>query len=184
MENKQEQNTPISGENSGFSDTGSAIFDNFPSKTEENSEKIADFSVSSENLPENSENQPDLAEKSTKTEDLFGEKSISAFSKDFPDIDINSLRNRQDFQSFLAILTKNPTLSEIYACFNGIFASAEEKSEKKLLQALANAKTGVGALSSPQDKTLGFFTKEQVMHMSPSQIKAHYKEIRESQQRW
>ena len=184
MENKQEQKAPILAENSAFSDTGSAIFENLEAKSQEKSEKITDFNQNSSDLPENKENQAVFAQNSDKTADLFSEESKSAFSKDFPEIDPNSLRNRQDFQSFLAILTKNPTLSEVYACFNSIFASAEEKTEKKLLQALANAKSSVGALSSPQDNSTGFFTKEQVKQMSPAQIKANFKEIRESQQRW
>lgn len=184
MENKQEQNYPFLAENTAFSDTGSAIFENPEVNSEENHEKVANSAQNPDNLPESTENQLISAPISGKEADLFSDASKSAFSKDFPEINVDSLRNRQDFQSFLAILTKNPTLSEIYACFNGIFASAEEKSEKKLLQALANAKAGVGALSSPHDKATGFFTKEQVKQMTPAQIKANYKEIRESQERW
>ena len=184
MENKQEQNNPILAENTAFSDTGSAVFENPEVNSEENHEKVANTAQNPDNLPESTENQAISAPISEKEADLFSHESKSAFSKDFPEIDVDSLRNRQDFQSFLAILTKNPTLSEVYACFNSIFASAEEKSEKKLLQALANAKSSVGALSSPQDNATGFFTKEQVKQMTPSQIKANYKEIRESQERW
>ena len=184
MENKQEQNKPNLAENTAFSDTGSAVFENLEPNFQENHEKITDLNQNPEVSTKNKEIQSVFAQNSDKTADLFSEESKSAFSRDFPEIDLNSLRNRQDFQSFLAILTKNPTLSEVFACFNGIFASAEEKSEKKLLQALANAKTSVGALSSPQNTAPGFFSKEQVKLMTPAQIKANYKEIRESQQRW
>ena len=116
-------------------------------------------------------------------ENLLNEENISQFSKDYPEIDINKLTNRQEFQAFLALLSKNPTLSQIYACFNEISSKAEENTQGKLLQALANAKAGVGSLSSSESQT-PYFTREQVLRMSPEQIKANFSQIRKSQERW
>ena len=208
MEAKAIKNDAIFDEKAEFSDTGSTIFANSPENQDktseeapistENSQKSTEnssfSSESKENTAKNSlfsleneESTPNTDNSLTregKTNRFFDEANKSAFCKDFPEVDLEKLRNRQDFQSFLTILTENPTLSQIYACFNKITASAEENSQSKLLHALANAKAGVGALSSSQDKDFAFFTKEQVMRMSPAQIKAHYKEIRQSQQRW
>ncbi len=184
MENKTAENNAIFNEKIDFSDTGSAILVNYEGNSSQNDDLEA---ISSENcsdsskIEENNLNQPVLQEK---TADLFDEASKSAFLKDYPEVDLEKLKNRQDFQSFLAILTQNPTLSQIYACYNSICAAAEKNSQKKLLNALANAKSSVGALSSAQEKDIAFFTKEQVKQMSPSQIKENYNKIRESQQRW
>lgn len=182
MINKIEEESLISSENNGFTDTGSVVFENSSESREQesvpnsvlqnNSNKINDNTISS------SANSVQNQEK------FFDDANKAAFSKEFPTADIEKLRNSRDFQALLTILTKNPTLSEIYACFNQICSSAEESSQNKLLQAIANAKTGVGALSSAHDKDVAFFTKEQVLKMTPEQIKSHYKEIRESQQHW
>ncbi len=116
--------------------------------------------------------------------DFFTEASSRSFSRDFPDVDLNKLKNSREFCAFLDILTKNPTLSQVYACFNSISKAAEESSEKKLLQALANANASVGSLSSSQAGERPFFTKEQVLKMSPSQIKENFTLIRKSQENW
>ena len=116
--------------------------------------------------------------------DLFSEANKEALLKDFPQVDLKKLQNSDSFQEFLGILNKNPTLSQAYACFNSIIASAEKSSQNKLLQALANAGSGVGALSSSQGSEAPYFTREQVLKMSPEQIKANYNHIRKSQAKW
>ena len=184
MEQNSLEKDPKLGEKTAFSDTGSAIFEN----SQENQDKIGEnpnvLNETIQNTPENAENAENSAVSKEKTPNFLDETSKATFSKDFPDVDIEKLCSSQDFQALLAILTKNPTLSEIYAYFNKINESAEEKSAKKLLQALANAKSSVGALSTAQNIDHAYFTKDQVLKMSPEQIKAHYNAIRKSQQRW
>lgn len=184
METKEVRNDEILTEKTEFSDTGSAIF----IKDKETAPESNDFGgislKNAQNQPkteENDQSQPIFHENQA---DLFNKSSKEAFSHDYPNVDLEKLINRQDFQSFLAILTQNPTLSQIYECYNKIFEAAEENSQKKLISALANAKSSVGPLSSAQNTEIGFFTKEQVKQMSPAQIRAHYKEIRQSQSKW
>lgn len=177
--------------------TKSAEIDVFSNKNEPNQsnvalniEKEAAFHQSeaekteekqSNSLPGNTKQQQNSSDFGEK---LFNDTNIQAFSRDFPGVDLEKLKTSESFQAFLGILNKNPTLSQVYACFNSIFARAEESSQKKLLQTLANAKSSVGALSSSHESAPPFFTKEQVQRMSPEQIRANYTHIRKSQEKW
>ena len=152
-----------------FTDTGSTIFvdpNNNLTKTEDSSPQSKQlFSEIAENSAKAKENGPkteknkengtasvEIQENSQDSNDIFFNfESKSAFSQEFPDVDLDKLRNREDFQAFLGILTANPTLSKAYACYNAIVSSAEETAEKKALQALANAKTSVGALAAKEN---------------------------------
>ena len=175
-------------EKTRVSDTGSAKIISSEAEIDPNQpnseENISKTEEAKENKPKTAENKDKALNLQSNTLDFFNNESKTAFSKDFPDVDIEKLRESEHFQAFLSILTKNPTLSEVYACFNSIFASAEEKSEKKLLQALANATSGVGALSTSNSAAEPYFTREQVLKMTPEQIKRNYTQIRKSQARW
>ena len=202
MTTNETKNSDILGTNSDISDTGSTKITNSDTKnakSEENLSKINQIGLadpkSQERTIENTAISPKSEENQQKTDDfpsnsqyntrnLYTESDILAFSKDFPQVDLKKLQSNEHFQSFLSILTKNPTLSQAYACFNAIYSLAEENSQKKLIQALSNAKTSVGSLSSSLNCGEAFFTKEQVQKMSPAQIKVHYDEIRKSQEKW
>ena len=147
-------------------------------KTEENSQKTEESKENDIALPGNQENSQD------NSVNFFNSENKSAFSREFPDVDLDKLRNREDFQAFLGILTANPTLSKAYACFNAIVSSAEETAEKKALQALANAKTSVGALAAKESGNEIYFSKEQVLRMSSDEIKRNFERIRQSQAKW
>ncbi|MBO5261435.1 MAG: hypothetical protein J6B45_00135 [Clostridia bacterium] len=127
------------------------------------------------------ENQGQKGQNNT---NLFDSANVNAFSRDFPEVDVKSLQSSQEFKSFLELLAKKPTLTEVYACFSEIYASARKKSENRLVQAVANASAGVGALSSSQKAENPYFTKEQVLRMSPEQIRKNYTYIRKSQEKW
>ena len=127
------------------------------------------------------ENQGQKGQNNT---NLFDSANVEAFSRDFPEVDVKSLQSNHEFKSFLELLAKKPTLTEVYACFSEIYASARKKSENRLVQAVANASAGVGALSSSQKAENPYFTKEQVLRMSPEQIRKNYTYIRKSQEKW
>ncbi len=110
--------------------------------------------------------------------------SENELKNSFPAVDIGMLRENKEFNSLLLTIMKNPTLSDIYACYNAIISQSEENSRLKLAQALANADTSVGALASTEGGGVSYFTKEQVLKMSPAQIKQNFKQIRESQGKW
>ena len=175
----------------GFTDTGSAKISDFHVNPPENTIKPSEISENNsyiaaskgnpkENQPNPEENQPNL----DKSNDIFSESNKDDFKKRFPDVNLTELQNSKNFQDFLTILTKNPTLSQVYACFNSISQQAEENSQKRMLQALANASVGVGSLSSQQASGDIYFTKEQVKSMSREQIRQNFDKIRQSQAKW
>lgn len=168
----------------------------------ENENKTAEQATenveSKEDKPENVE---DNGEGSSNTHGLLKNDNISRANGDdlsyyysvasetelkeqFPALDITKLKENKEFNSLLRTVMKNPTLSDIYACYNSIICNSEEKSRQMLAQALANADTCVGALSSTETGAMPFFTKEQVMKMSPEQIRQNFQQIRESQSKW
>ncbi len=182
-------------QNMAITDTGSTIFVDYNNNNKESQTTETDFCQNSAIIAENTdktiESSPlsrDFEENEAKyaefQAELFNGESKSAFSKDFPDIDIEKLRNREEFQSLLGILMKRPTLSQAYACFNTIVEFAESNAEKRVMQALANAKSGVGSLSSKENSEEVFFTKEQVLKMSKDEIKRNLTKIKSSQARW
>lgn len=182
----------------GFTDTGSAKISDFNVNPPENTNKPAEISENNsnitvskgnpkENQPNPEENQPNPEENQPnldKSNDIFSESNKDDFKKRFPNVNLTELQNSKNFQDFLTILTKNPTLSQVYACFNSISQQAEENSQKRMLQALANASVGVGSLSSQQASGDIYFTKEQVKSMSSEQIRQNFDKIRQSQAKW
>lgn len=171
-----------------FTDTGSSVFVDINNNNEfstENLEQPPEISPKEPETAENSAQSGSFTEtKAKKQINFFDEENKTSFTKDFPDVDLDKLKNREDFQSFLRILVENPTLSQAYACFNTISASIEEKAEKRAAQALANAKSSVGSLAAKESGEEVFFTKEQVLKMSAEEIKRNYTKIRNSQARW
>lgn len=123
----------------------------------------------------------------SKTNDLsnfYNETSESELKNAFPAVNIENLRENKEFNSLLSAIMKSPSLSDIYACYNAIISQSEENSRLKLAQALANAEAGVGALASKEGGNSAYFTKEQVLKMSPDQIRQNFQQIRESQGKW
>ena len=178
-----------------------------PSNSTENTEEAMDFNQSNENsakaeesiensadIGENAENNIDTDEsvenirnseaKATSLKDFFNIDSENELKSQFPSVNIENLRNNKDFNELLRLIIQNPTLAQVYSCFNAIVSSTEEHSRKKLAYALASANSGVGSLSSSSKTEQAFFTKEQVLNMSQEEIKRNYTKIRQSQQHW
>lgn len=195
--NKKPENIEFSSEKpanqANFQENQAHLQENPPNPCEftenpQSSQVQADVPTVSRNVTQNQEITPKSRENANETPDMrhdfFDFANVSAFKKDFPEIDVKKLQDSREFQAFLGILSQKPTLSQIYTCFSEICTSAEEKSEKRLLQALANANAGVGALSSSQRSENPYFTREQVLKMSPQQVRKHYESIRKSQEKW
>lgn len=141
-------------------------------------------SINHNNSALSSEKAPNLFEKSLTLEDFFNEQSKNELNAQFPDVEIEKLRSSKEFSSLLGLIIQNPTLAQVYSCFNSICKSCEEKSKEKLVFALASAEAGVGSLSSRARNDDAFFTKEQVLQMSQEEIKRNYDKIRQSQRLW
>ena len=141
-------------------------------------------SINHNNSAIGTEKVPNLPEKSLTLEDFFNEQSKNELNAQFPDVEIEKLRSSKEFSSLLGLIIQNPTLAQVYSCFNSICKSCEEKSKEKLVSALASAEAGVGSLSSRARNDDDFFTKEQVLQMSQEEIKRNYDKIRQSQRLW
>lgn len=115
---------------------------------------------------------------------FYNETGENELKNAFPAVNIEKLRENKEFNSLLSTIMKNPSLSDVYACYNAIISQSEENSRLKLAQALANAEAGVGALASKEGGNSAYFTKEQVLKMSPDQIRQNFQQIRESQSKW
>ena len=161
-----------------ISDTGSVIF------SEEES-KITETPVQSDSiLPNNIEFTNSKPSFHSFSADLLSESSLNEFKKEFPTVDIEKISKQEDFQALLSILMNNPTLSNVYSCFNSITTRAEERQREKIEQAVANAAVSVGSLRSVSEQKSPFFTREQVLRMSREEIKENLDLIRQSQSKW
>lgn len=66
-----------------------------------------------------------------------------------PEVDINTLIQDKQFQTFASGKVGTLPLSEIYEGYAELVAEFEKKSKQKAAQILANRKASPGALSSP-----------------------------------
>lgn len=181
----------IFAENTDFSDTGSQFLHENQDILEETDPKNSNFNETAEKSGESPVNSDKNLENTNVSKGFTGgidafftEENENSLKLTHPNINIKDLRNNKDFCALLNTITQNPTLSQVYSCFNSIIASAEHKSRQKALQTMANAKSSVGSLASSKENSTPFFTKEQVLQMSPEQIRKNYTEIRKSQQSW
>ncbi len=159
-----QNNLNLNAENdeiSSITNTGSGILEDAEAISEEKTDKNAEIQA-----------------------DLFNDAGISDLKRDFPAVNIENLRKSEDFQAFLGLISKNPTLSQVYSVFNSISQSIEEKSKEKALFALASSKTSPGALSYSEGTDSAYFTKAQVMQMSRDEIRKNLDKIRQSQAKW
>ena len=133
---------------------------------------------------ENGEGSPNYKANPVNTSDFFNSDSERELKASFPTVEVENLRNSKEFNQLLELVIKNPTLAQIYSCFNSIVSSAEENSRLKLASALAAAESGVGSLASSAPSEKAFFTRDEVLRMSQEEIKKNYTKIRQSQQLW
>ena len=123
-------------------------------------------------------NQPEASSAS----ELF-ERDIEAFNKSYPNI---SRKMLEDDKFFLAFIEgkSDSTLPKLYSKYEAFIKEIEENAIKREQARQSNAKSAVGALKGDSDTNDGFFTKEQVLKMSPQEIKQNYTKIRQSQANW
>ena len=114
-------------------------------------------------------------------------RELEEFATAYPTVNINDVLQDENFRSFAEGKLDKKSLSEVYASylpFKAAIEGAELKAQKEAHnQAVASA--AVGSLtnaSEPADKD--FFTKEQVLKMSPKEVHDNYEKIRKSQSRW
>ena len=121
------------------------------------------------------ENQP--LQEASGDEDLV-------FNKLFPSVSIEKLKEDRLFCLFSSHNGKNLTISDLYSNYLQLISALNEDFAKKSLVSLQNKLSSPGSLASSEKASEIFFTKEQVLKMSPGQISQNYNIIRKSQQKW
>lgn len=152
--------------------------------SKENEQIINVGSANKEKITESTEK----AEQNSKNASVTGiegqiERDFSDFEVIYPNISKNSLLTDESLRIFAEGKESKP-LSVVYAQFKAFVAKIEENAIKQEQIRQNNANSSVGGLSGTKSGDDGYFTKEQVLKMSQSEIKRNYKRIRESQARW
>lgn len=109
---------------------------------------------------------------------------ILVFSKLFPNVSIEKLEQDELFRLFSSHNGKNLTISDLYTNYLRLVNALSDDFAKKSLVSLQNKLSSPGSLASSEKTSEVFFTKEQVLKMTPEQISQYYNIIRKSQQRW
>ena len=114
-------------------------------------------------------------------------RELEEFATAYPTVNVNDVLQDENFRSFAEGKLDKKSLSEVYASylpFKAAIEGAELKAQKEA-HSKAVASAAVGSLtnaSEPADKD--FFTREQVLRMSPEEVHKNYEKIRESQRKW
>ncbi|MBO5379647.1 MAG: hypothetical protein J6A90_04905 [Clostridia bacterium] len=109
---------------------------------------------------------------------------ILVFSKLFPNVSIEKLEQDELFRLFSSHNGKNLTISDLYTNYLRLVNALSDDFAKKSLVSLQNKLSSPGSLASSEKTSEVFFTKEQVLKMTPEQISQYYNIIRKSQQKW
>ena len=111
-----------------------------------------------------------------------------AFSNKYPDVDLNSLVEEEEFRDFYQFATEgreeNRPLAEIYEQYQLLRDGQTKQARQMAAHMLANKKASPGALASANGGEGGFFTADQVRKMSREEVSKHYEKIVESMRRW
>lgn len=112
------------------------------------------------------------------------DKDRAAFAGKHPDVDLDALISDADFADYSRGKVGEVPLAEIYEGYLRMTARIEENANRKVAQAVANAKASPGALTGAEQVEPEFFTRDQVKAMTPEQIDANYAKIRRSMGQW
>lgn len=117
-------------------------------------------------------------------------KELEEFSTVYPNVKINDVLQDAEFAAFADGKLGKMSLALVYSQYlldksnKAAMADAKREADKAAhTQAVTNAAVGsVTNASAPPDKD--FYTKEQVLKMSPKEIHDNYEKIRKSQEKW
>ncbi len=111
------------------------------------------------------------------------ERDFNDFEVIYPNVSKSTLSCDENLRIF-AEGKEQKSLCVIYAQYLKMQSSIKNEAIRQERSRISNAASSVGTLSSSGSDNEEFFTKEQVLKMSPEQIKRHYTRIRESQALW
>ena len=111
---------------------------------------------------------------------IYTKEQTDELLKAYPTLDINALANDELFGSFCEGKGEGVSLKKRYEQYVKFYEDFEKRSSYRLAAARAIA----GSLADTSSQEDGYFTKEQVMAMSPDEIRKNYDAIRKSQNNW
>ena len=111
---------------------------------------------------------------------VYTKEQTDELLKAYPTLDINALANDELFGSFCEGKGEGVSLKKRYEQYVKFYEDFEKRSSYRLAAARASA----GSLADTSSQEDGYFTKEQVMAMSPDEIRKNYDAIRKSQNNW
>ena len=153
------------------------------------SEKESKASLNGESETKKTDETKDgeLTEPFTKSEEeqgaeesIYTKEQTDELLKAYPTLDINALANDELFGSFCEGKGEGVSLKKRYEQYVKFYEDFEKRSSYRLAAARASA----GSLADTSSQEDGYFTKEQVMAMSPDEIRKNYDAIRKSQNNW
>ena len=177
MQNSQENNeqfSPPCVDNSTF----------LEENLTENADNLANSQQTTDFSSENSEKPVEGGDNSAKiTIEMRIDKDFADFEVIYPNVSRKSLLEDENLRIF-AEGKENKPLSVIYAQYRQIVGKIEAEAIRQEKARQNNALSSVGGLSSANSGEDAYFTREQVLKMSQSEIKRNFNLIRESQARW
>ena len=112
------------------------------------------------------------------------DKDRAAFAEKHPDVDLDALISDANFADYSRGKVGEVPLAEIYEGYLRMTARIEENANRKVAQAVANAKASPGALGTAGTAEDGYYTKEQVKAMSFKEVQRNLAKIEESMKHW
>ena len=112
------------------------------------------------------------------------DKDRAAFAKKHPDVDLDALISDADFADYSRGKVGEVPLAEIYEGYLRMTARIEENANRKVAQAVANAKASPGALGTAGTAEDGDYPKEQVTAISFKEVQKNLAKIEESMKHW
>lgn len=109
---------------------------------------------------------------------------VGDFSKSYPTVDIDALMKDEDFCLFIKGKSKETSFTQHYDAYRQLVSSMERRAYERAALKLASERASVGSLGSSESANDGFFSKEEVLRMSPQEIRRNYTKIRKSQEKW
>lgn len=115
-------------------------------------------------------------------QDDFLKKDLEDFIKEYPDVDLNTLVNDEDFELFSEGKIGNMPLANIYKSFIKFQGKYAEKANKEARMKVAKSKSSPGSSSASEDKN-DFYTFEQLKNMSDEELEKNWKKVEKSYDR-
>ena len=108
---------------------------------------------------------------------------MNEFREKYKDVSVTELLADKDFMEFGAEALEVMPLVKVYEAY--ISLQGKKAEQKKADVLAANSSVAVGSVTSATESADNtYFTKDQVLRMSPAEISKNYDKIRASQEKW